>query len=264
MGTAFELFLLGDDAEHLEAVGAAVEDEVRRLESALSVFDPAGEVYRVNHTAADRAVRVDVELWELLTLCEQFRTRTDGTFDVTACSDPVALRVPHRLILDPDNRTVQFATAGVRIDLGGIAKGYAIDRAGALLQQFSVTNALLNGGTSSLLARGDSPWPVDVRDPAAHDRPPVGRVLLANRAFSCSAVRHPGQQVSDVRDAATGAALTGQAACVVLAPTATMAEALSTALLGMGRERAVEYLERKLWPTARVAWITDGQLEWWE
>lgn len=264
MGAAFELFLVGDDAEHLEAVGAAVEGEVRRLESALSVFDPAGEVYRVNRTAADRPVRVSVELWELLSLCEEFRARTGGTFDVTACSDVAALRVPDRLILDPDDRTVRFATAGVRIDFGGIAKGYALDLAGAMLRQFGIASGLLNGGTSSLLALGNSPWPVDVRDPAAHDRPPVGRVLLANQAFSCSAVRHPGQAVSDVRDPATGAPLAGRAACVVLAASATTAEALSTALLGMGRERAAAYLERKLWPTARAAWVADGRLEWWE
>jgi thiamine biosynthesis lipoprotein len=264
MGTAFELFLVGEDAEHLEAVSAAVEDEVRRLESALSVFDPAGEGYRVNRTAAERPVRVDVELWELLALCEQYRARTDGAFDITACSEVAALRVPDRLIFDPDNRTVRFATAGVRIDFGGIAKGYALDRAGALLQHFGITNALLNGGTSSLLACGDSPWPVDVRDPAAQDRPPVGRVMLVNQAFSCSAVRHPGQAVSDVRDPATGTPLAGRAACVVLAPSATTAEALSTALLGMGRERAIAYLERNPWPDARAAWVADGHLEWWE
>lgn len=262
MGTVFEAFLAGGDLAHLEAVAATVEDEVRRLEAVLSAFDPASEVYRLNREAVARAVRVSVELWELLAACEQYRERTDGMFDITAGSDPGTGLLPTRLTLDRADRTVRYASPGVRVDLGGIGKGYALDRAGELLRRFAVENALLHGGTSSVLAVGSHPRPVDVRNPAADGVTPLGRVELAGRGLSCSAARHPGQEVSDIRDPTTCRPVAGNSACVVLAPTATGAEVLSTALLGMGRTRAITYLDRTSWPNARIAWVTESRLEW--
>ena len=86
MGTFFEAFLAGDDDEHLEAVAAAVLDEVTRLERLLSRFDPAAEVARINREACALPVRVDVDVWDILRRCEEYRRATGGYFDVTAAS----------------------------------------------------------------------------------------------------------------------------------------------------------------------------------
>lgn len=78
MGTFFEAFLAGEDEEHLEAVAAALLDEVSRLERLLSRFDPAAEVARVNREAARRPVRMNADLWDVVSRCEQ-RRRTRRT-----------------------------------------------------------------------------------------------------------------------------------------------------------------------------------------
>lgn len=251
MGTVFESFLCGDDDEHLEAVAAAVEDEVRRLEGVLSRFDPASEVSRINREAMETPVRLDVEMWRLLLTCEQYSQRTDRAFNIATRPGMVL-----------HERTVHFPHPETRIDLGGIGKGYALDQAAEVLRNYDIRRALLNAGTSSVLALGQPPWPIDLRDPASDDRPPVGRIELGDRAVSCSAARRQGQAESDLIDPATGQAIIGDAGCVVLAPTATDAEVLSTALLVMGWTAAARYVEEERWPGVQVGWIENGRLAW--
>jgi FAD:protein FMN transferase len=266
MATQFELELIGPDAEHLEAVAAAIEDEIRRLEKLLSRHNPASEVSRINRGAAAAPLKVDADVWQLLTACEEFRHATDGFFDVTAAEAPpvdsLAASVP-RLLLDPDRQTVRFYSTDVSIDFGAVGKGYALDRVRELIARFGVSSALVSGGSSSIVAVGrpaGGAWTVDVRHPADEGAPPVGRVELVDRSLSCSAAIRPGQVVSDIIDPHTQRPLVGKDAVVVLAPSGVAAEALSTALLAMGSIRAVEYLGRSQWTKVEqidAAWI-DG------
>ena len=259
MGTFFEVFLAGDDDEHLLAVAAAVLDEVSRLERLLSRFDPAAEIVRINREAGRRPVRVDTELWDILCLCEHWRRATDGHFDATGGG----------LVLDEARRTIRLDRPGAFLDLGGFAKGYALDQAAAILRRFGVASGLVNGGTSSVLAVGRHPdgwaWPVAIRDPFGDEgAAPVARLSLADQGFSCSATLAPGQTASDLIAPHDGRPLTAQAACIVIAPTALEAEVLSTALLVMGNERAAEYLGRNARPGLSVGWIdaAGGEVRW--
>lgn len=251
MGTRFEVFLYGDDAEHLEAVAVAICDEILRLDGALSRFDPRSEISRVNREAGQQAngksVRVDREIFALLERCEQARQQTAGYFDVTAVSGGQGME------LDVELCTVRFTRHDAAIDLGAIGKGYALDCGRELLVRFGLDCALLNGGTSSVLAIG-GPFALDVRHPLAPEVI-VQRIELTNRALSCSAVRHPAQQRSDVINPLTGAPLDGDSACVVLAANAVDAEIYSTALLAMGRERAGWYLEKMACADLQVEWF---------
>lgn len=250
MATEFEVFLTGDDGEHLEAVAAAVADEVVRIERRLSRFDPTSEVSRINREAGTRSVRLDREVWELLVDCERFRRWTDGGFDVAVGA----------LLLDESKQTVRLTRPDARIDLGGVGKGWAIDRCGAILRRFGVAHGLLNAGTSSILAVG-GPWTVDVRNPTGGAEA-VARLNLIDQAFSCSAVVHPGECLSDLYDPRTGRSIEGRAACMVLAATATEAEALSTGLLVLGREVANDWLLRRRPDGVSVGWIETGRFEW--
>lgn len=257
MGTRFEVFLRGDDEEHLEAVAVAVWEEVVRLEQALSRFDPRSEIARINREAFTRLVRIDRELFALLARCEQARVMTEGYFDVTRGKG---------MSLTAQDCTVQLAQADATIDLGGVGKGYVLDRGRDLMLRYGVASGLLQGGTSSVLAVGNELWPIDVRHPSAPARI-AHRLALKQQGFSCSAVRHAGQRKSDVVNPLTGELLTGADACVVLAANATDAEIFSTALLAMGRTRTKQYLAQNNldvsvgWAdeTTRFAWINTKE-----
>lgn len=266
MGTRFEVLLRGEDEQHLEAVAVAVTEEIARLDGVLSKYDPRSEIFRVNREARRAPVRVDREVFELIEKCEQARCQTEGYFDVTVSGSEVG-ETP-ALHLDTESCTVRFDHHGAAIDLGGVGKGYALDRGREMLLRFGgVTGALLNGGTSSVLAlgtfSGERAWPVDVRHPLTPDVTPIARVELKNRGLSCSAVRRPGQQASDIVNPRTHRPLAGNAACVVLAAGAAEAEIFSTALLAMGREQAVTYLGKNSCHGVDVGWFDpDDAFAW--
>lgn len=247
MGTRFDVILRGDEFEHLDAVAVAMLEEVQRLDGVLSRFDPRSEIARINREAAHHPVKVDREVFALLEQCEQARLMTDGYFDVTLGAS---------LLLDVERCTVQFPKPDVAIDLGGIGKGYALDCGREIVRRFHVERALLQGGTSSVLAIGEDTWPVDVRHPLRFDQI-VARLELANCGLSCSAIRHAHQMESDVLNPLTQTPLDGNSACVVLAATATTAEIFSTALLAMGEPRAMEYLHANPDLNLETYWLNE-------
>jgi thiamine biosynthesis lipoprotein len=263
MATWFEVLLVGVDEEHLMAVGEAALDEVDRIERLLSRFDPASETSRINREAGSRPVLVDREMFAILRDCRDWSEKTGGYFDLCADSVPGAIE------LDEESRTVRLVDPSARLDFGGFGKGYALDAAWRILDEFGVDSALLHGGTSSILARGcpeDAPaWRVGLRDPFDAERE-VMRIPLMDRCLSSSAALAPGSTVSDIFDPIYSGPLRRQAACSEVAPTAREAEVLSTALVAMGRRKAGEIVDRGAFPGCRAAWIErEGErvaVEW--
>lgn len=274
MATVFTAVLRGEDDEHLEAVAEAALDEVERVERLLSRFDRRSEVARLNREAARHEVLVDREVFGILQACHEYWRGTDGSFDITATS-PHAPHEPRPtmadVVLDEARRTVRFVHPATRLDLGAIGKGYALDRAGEIVAAQGVAHALLDGGTSSTLARGidaeGRPWSVGLRDPFSSDiHRELLRLRLVDQCLASSAVLAAGGGVSDLVDPRTGTPLAEQRACTILAPTATEAEILSTALACMGRERAAAYTQACRRDDLAVIWV-EGQagsprIEW--
>jgi FAD:protein FMN transferase len=248
MGTQFDVILRGDDNDHLVAVAVAVCEEFQRLDASLSRFNPSSEIARINREAHCKPLRIDRELFALLTCCDQAREQTKGYFDVTATTGG------NGFVLDADRCTIQFTRPDVTIDLGAIGKGYALDCGREIVTRFGIASALLNGGTSSVLAIGNDAWPIYVRHPLAPENI-VQRVMLTNRALSCSAVRHPTQMESDIVNPLDGTPLLGDDACVVLAASAVEAEIFSTALLAMGQQNAAIYLANVHCADLQVKWF---------
>lgn len=242
MGTRFEAFLFGQDRSHLDAVANRLWEKARNIERIISRFDPASEVYRVNRLGSHQPVRLSVELLSILQMCRGYCQLTQGSFDVAR--DAENRGADRHLELDVAKRTVQFSKSGVALDFGGFGKGYALDRMSEVLTESSITSALIHAGTSSILAIGDGPhgngWPVAVNDPDSK-RELAGQVTLCDSALSCSGVFRPGQEISDIVDRATGRPLEAQSHCIVLAPSAAEAEAVSTACLAMGYERTSDW-----------------------
>jgi thiamine biosynthesis lipoprotein len=283
MATLFEAWLVGDDEEHLIAVAEAAFDEIERIERVLSRFDRGAELQRVNRTAATEPVRLSVELYDVVADCLRCHAATEGYFDPTATGFVQAnananvavapLPFSAAVQLDPEQRTIVFTEPDVRLDLGGYGKGYALDAAVKILDRYGIESALLHGGTSSVLSRGrmadGRPWMIAVGDPFIAERPEIAKFALVDAGLSTSASLDVRHATSDIVDPIVGKTVGEAEAFCVLAPTATEAEVLSTALTAMGRVRAIEYLRLHAdrWsPRVEVACVTRtdemGEVSW--
>jgi thiamine biosynthesis lipoprotein len=146
----------------------------------------------------------------------------------------------NRMELDEIKHTVILSVAPVRIDLGGIGKGYALDRMAALLREWDINAALIHGGRSSILAldhpAGTEGWPVRLTNPEKRKRP-LGKLGLHNQALGGSGVRK-GDHILNPR---TGMPVQGRVAAWCRAPTAAIADALSTAFMVMSMDKIELY-----------------------
>ena len=269
MATRFELVLHGDDPIALRAAGEEALDEIDRLENQLSLYRPGSEIAQLNARAARESVRVTPTLFALLHHAQQLHAETEGAFDITIaplvrCWDfmggtgkmptPAEVVEAHARIgmqhvqLDAPNCAVRFAREGVMLDLGAIGKGYAVGQAVEFLRETEITSALVHGGTSTVYAIGYPPdresWKVAIETPPGVTVAPdlwPGALSLRDEAMSVSAVwgkffEADGRRLGHVIDPRTGQPVNRALLSVVVLPSATETDALSTALLVLGTE----------------------------
>jgi thiamine biosynthesis lipoprotein len=273
MATRYEILLPFDTPNACPAAQAAF-DLLDELEDQLSVYRDHSEVCRINRLAAHRPVRVESCLFGLLQRAQQISRESGGAFDITAHALIQAwgfFRGPRRVPsdedralalervgmqhveLNPEKRTVRYHRDGLGINLGSIGKGYALDRMANLLQKrWNLPAVLLHGGSSSVYAKGalhedGRGWLVQIRHPWQPDRFLAG-VWLRDRALGTSAatfqyLEHAGKKLGHVLDPRTGWPAEGLASVSVVAPTATLADALSTAFYVGGLDLARRYCQ---------------------
>lgn len=238
MGTLFETCLIGSEEDHLTAVAEACLAEVQRLDRRLSRCHLQSETARINRDATRERVLVDYELAELLQLCYTAWQQTSGWFDIAAGQS-----------WSIKNRGVEFLELGTQFDFSCVSKGYALDRAAELLDEFHVADGILHAGTQTVLAKGNSVssrgWQVRVRNPASDAQ---GSELLIDLCDEALAVAATG----DLR-----LRVDHSACVVVVATTGFDAEVLATSLLSMGRERAIDFLAEHAHKKISVAWLDD-------
>jgi thiamine biosynthesis lipoprotein len=286
MATRFEVVIPGADRVLLTAAAEEALREVERLEAQLSFYQHSSELSGINAFAAQYPVRVEPQLFRLLTLARETSLRTGGAFDPTigpllrawgfvggtgqvANQDAVAeareRTGAHLLHLDDEEFTVWFEREGVALDLGAIGKGYAIDQAVEILRELAIEPALIHAGTSTVAALGAPPgeegWRVALRDPSRGPDETLGEVLLRDRALSVSApygkaFREGNRLYGHVLDPRTGEPTQGALLAAVSHPSATLTDALSTALLVLGVE-GLELIGRE-WAEADLLVIVEG------
>src|SRR5258706_858424 len=270
MATRFEIVLHGGDPVALRAAGEEALGEIDRLEAQLSLYRNTSEISHLNARAGGHAVRVTPSLFALLQQAKKLHQESGGAFDITIgplvrcwgfMDGSGRVPAPDELAeararggmdlvqLHAQDFTVQFAREGVMLDLGAIGKGYAIERAAEILRQAGVTSALLHGGTSTVYAIGQPPeaevWKVAVENPQKQ-QPGGSPALLAtislkDEALSVSAVwgksfQEAGKTFGHVIDPRSGQPARAAVLAAVVLPSATETDALSTALLTVGRE----------------------------
>jgi FAD:protein FMN transferase len=246
MATLFEIHCVHPDAAYAGQAAHEAFDLVDRLEQQLSRFVANSDVSRINGLAAGEAVPVSPSTMACLGIARRMYDVTGGAFDVSIGSGFLELD------LLPDEFLVRAGRDGVRIDLGGIGKGYAVDRMAELVEEWGVCRALLHGGFSSVLALEAPPdregWPLTLSAPEG-DRAVLARLSACRTALSASGHR----KGSHIRDPRTGKAAEGRAVWVALPragegreDAAAVAEALSTAFMVLSAEE-VGALQRR-WP----------------
>lgn len=251
MGTRFECVLAGFERAVHPTEAAAIAEEVELLvrdwHRRLTVFEPASAVSVVNRLAAERPVSVDQELFDLLGRCLGHTRDTRGAFDITVgslmrahgfrdiASGPPDAQVcwgADRVRLDGRAGTVRFLDDGIALDLGGIAKGFVLELARVELTALGVSNAIVHGGTSSVIAVGSRPDGRPWRVRSLPDNPNAPIIDLEDAALSVSASQ--GRVVDGhghIIDPATGNPSGNTDAACVFGPSAEVCEAWSTALV---------------------------------
>jgi thiamine biosynthesis lipoprotein len=270
MGTRITVELWSDDKDKAEQAIDAVLDELRHIDESMSTYKPTSEVSQVNAHAAAGPMHISKELFDLLVTAKEYSVLTDGAFDITYASvgylydfrkrvhpdeaqiDKALPAVNFRhVLLDPKNQTVQFSQKGVRIDLGGIAKGYAVDCGIDVLKSRGFTRAYVSaGGDSRIIGdRFGKPWMVGIRDPRKGEGEVITRIPLTDAAISTSGdyerfFDEDGVRYHHIIDPHTGHSASKVLSATIIGPYATRTDGLSKTAFVLGPEKAMEIYNR--------------------
>jgi FAD:protein FMN transferase len=268
MGTAIAVELWSDGRAAGEAAITAVMDEMHRIDRTMSPHKADSELSIINRDAADRAVPVSAEMARLIVRAGEFAELSGGAFDITYAAvgqlydyrqrirpseaEIAAARTAvgwKNLILDSKAGTVRFARPGVRIDLGGFAKGHAVDNAVAILRRRGIAHAMVSaGGDSRVIGdRRGRPWQIGVRDPRREGKV-VAMLPLEDVSISTSGdyeryFDDEGVRFHHLIDPSTGKSPSQIQSVTILADDGLTSEALSKIVFVLGVERGLALVE---------------------
>ena len=269
MGTRCYVELWADDPVKGNDAIDAVMAELRRIDDLMSHYKPESQLSQINQYANERPVQVDKELFDLIKLSTHYSQITEGAFDITYASvgylydyprhirpteDQIRDKLPsvnwRNMLLDEEHHTVRFEHPGMRIDLGGIGKGYAVDRGIDILKARGIDRALVTaGGDSRIIGdRMGRPWLVAVRHPDDPNKV-VTRIPLSDSAVSTSGdyeryFDEGGVRYHHIIDPRTGHSASKVRSATILAPTATQTDGMSKTAFVLGPEKALEIINR--------------------
>lgn len=261
MATTFEVLIQYEDRTYAQQAAMAAFAEVDRLEGALSRYLETSDVTQINHLPAGVPLHVALDTFECLRISVEMFERTGGAFDVTVGTlvdcwrdEDKKPRTPSQeelhsaldrtgtdlILLDEPTCAVALLASPVKVDLGGVGKGYAVDRMAETLKDWSIDRALIHGGFSSVLAieapAGLKGWPVTLSHPKDRSRT-LARLDLSGISVSGSGVEK-GRHIIDPR---TGQPAESKLAAWSVAPDAARADALSTAFMVMTESEAADF-----------------------
>ncbi len=239
MATTFKVTVVHADPLYARQAAAAALAELGRIEGRLSRFVETSDISRINRLERGHQTVVQLDTFECLSIGLAVARETGGAFDVAYGSAGPWSAGP-RFELNSERHSVRVLADGVRLDLGGIGKGLALDRMAAILADWDIAAARLDASTSTILGIGSPPgeegWPITFgpeRD--------LRRARLRNRAFSGSGTAVHGRHIIDPR---TKRPVQGRFRAWAAAPTGARADALSTAFMVMTETEIRNYCRR--------------------
>lgn len=272
MGTLFHVALYAPDQKLADDAAVAALQKVAELDGIMTDYDPKSELMQLCAKPPGVPVKVSDELFDILKECQRVSRESDGAFDVTVGPyvrlwrtarkkkvvpshgelAEAAKAVGYRkLILNERDRTVTLTVPNMKLDLGGIAKGYAADKALGVLRQKGVRRAMV--AASGDIALGDAPpghagWAIGIASIDPRKQGVDETVLLKNAGISTSGdteqfIELDGVRYSHVVDPATGLGLTAQIQATIIGPNATITDGLDNTVCGMGVQRGLALVD---------------------
>jgi len=268
MGTEVSVYFWHEDEAEGNAVIEEIFAEVDRINALMSTYVDDSRISDINRRAADEPVAAGEELFQLIRRSLDISVLTRGAFDITYDSvgqyydfrerrrpDDATVEAErehinfHYVKLDQGKGTVRFEEPGVRINLGGIAKGYAVEAVISLLRESGIESAMASaGGDTRLLGdRRGKPWIVGVRDPDDEEGL-VTRLGLVDEAVSTSGdyerfFVEDGVRYHHILNPGTGRSASSVRSVSIIGPDATMTDGLSTSVFVLGAEKGIELIE---------------------
>jgi thiamine biosynthesis lipoprotein len=276
MGTEITLSAWTADEHAADRAFAAGYDEIRRIEILMTDWErpnePESDVVRINKAAGTDPVSVSAETFEVIEKSLEMSRRSHGAFDITFAAMkglwkfdedlekkiPPAAEIARRrklinwrdVIVDAKKHTVKLRRQGMRVGLGGIAKGYAVDRCAAALRAEGLRDFMVQAGGDLFVAGSKGPvnWMVGVRDPRGGPRDIIARMPIKDHAFSTAGDYErsfilDGKRYHHIIDPATGFPATASREVTIFAPTAFLADALDDAVFILGPQKGLALVD---------------------
>jgi thiamine biosynthesis lipoprotein len=287
MGTRVSVELWHEDEAVATELIERVLDEYRRIDRNMSTYRPDSEISRVNAEASQHVVPVSGELLELVATSLGISEASGGAFDISYESvgylydfrarlrpDAAAIAAHldaidyRQILIDRDAGTIRFGKPGMRINLGGIGKGYAVEQGARILRAAGIEHALLNAGgdTRVLGDRLGAPWIVGIRHPRAEGEFAT-RLPLVDEAISTSGdyerfFEENGRRYHHILDPGTGESTLTLLSCSIIGPDATMTDGLTKIPFVLGAEAGIALIEEHYPGYEAIVVDLEGQIHY--
>lgn len=272
MGTLFDLSLCVDEiTPKVELIAEDVFKEISRIDSLMTSYRPDSHVSIINASAGKKEISVPEELYRIIEQSKVISSKTQGKFDISFASMGALWdfktnqpTVPSRktirkkikfidytkIRLNPKRTAVMLQDRDMRIGLGAIAKGYAVDRAGELLRARGISNYIVYGGGDLLIGgnKNGAPWKIGIQDPRDKSSYFAKLALSGHKAVVTSGdyekyFEVDGRRYHHIIDPDTGFPATGSSSVTIVATGAALADAMATGVFVMGPEKGMRLVE---------------------
>lgn len=287
----FRIVLYASEQDAANQAADAAFLRIQQLNDIMSDYDPDSELNKLSHTSGQgKQVRVSEDLWIVLERAQSLAEQSGGAFDVTVgpyvnlwrrarrqhqLPDPARLAEAGKAVgykhvrLDAKARTVELLAPNMRLDLGGIAKGYAVDQALKTLRAHGVHSALIEAGGDMGVSDpppGKAAWRIELSSVDATNAPPDRFLSLRNCAISTSGdlyqrLEIDGKRYSHIVDPRTGIGLTDHSIVNIIAPDGITSDSLTKVVSVLGPKKGLKFIEHVPGVSARTMRESGGKIE---